>query len=67
MEPKNMSGDVEKFDDLKTPHQDIQIKKHAAGGHKPHHEMFKAHAAGHDLHHEATMKMCGGGMAKGKK
>ena len=41
--------------------------KNELAGHKPHHEHFKAHAAGHELNHDMVAKMCGGGMAKGKK
>ena len=67
MGSKSMSGDVEKFNDLKTPSEDIQIRKHMAGGHTPHHEHFQKHSAGHDLHFKAVEKMCGGGMAKAKK
>ena len=64
MGSKSMSGDVEKFNDLKTPSEDIQIRKHMAGGHTPHHEHFQKHSAGHDLHFKAVEKMCGGGMKK---
>ena len=67
MGPKNMGSDVEKFDDLKTPSEDIQISKHAAGGHKPQHEHLKQHSAGFKTHHEHVASFCGGGMAKGKK
>jgi len=67
MGPKDMIQDVEKFDNLKTPAQDIQISKHAAGGHKPQHEHIRQHAAGHKIHHENVASFCGGGMSKGKK
>jgi hypothetical protein len=40
---------------------------HASGGHKPHAEHFKQHAAGHMIHDDHVEKMCMGGMAKGKK
>jgi hypothetical protein len=67
MGSKAMSGDVEKFNDLKTPSEDIQIRKHMAGGHVPHHEHFQKHGAGHDIHFKAVEKMCMGGSAKVKK
>ena len=64
MGPKSMGQDVEKFPQFEA--HDAAMKKHA-GAHKPQHEMIAEHKAGHDAHHEAVMKMCGGGMAKGKK
>jgi len=38
-----------------------------AAGHKPHAEVFGVHSAGHTMHDDHVEKMCGGGMAKGKK
>jgi len=64
MGPAGMDADVEKFPKFEA--HDAAMKKHA-GVHKPQHEMIAEHKAGHDAHHEAVMKMCGGGMAKGKK
>jgi hypothetical protein len=43
------------------------MKMHATGGHKPHAEYFKQHAAGHMVHDDHVEKMCGGGMAKKRK
>ena len=42
------------------------LKMHASG-HKPHAQVFGEHAAGHMIHDDQVEKMCGGGMAKGKK
>ena len=64
MGPKTMSKDVEKFPQFAS-HDSSQPGQGA--GHKPHHEFFKEHAAGHAVHTDAVQKMCGGGMAKGKK
>jgi len=64
MGPKTMSADVEKFPQFES--HDMATKKHGAG-HMAQHDMIAEHRAGHDAHHEAVAKMCGGGMAKGKK
>jgi len=63
MGPSGMDADVEKFPKFEA--HDMATKKHAAG-YMAQHDMLAEHKAGHDAHHEAVMKMCGGGMTKKK-
>jgi hypothetical protein len=58
MEPAS-GPDMKRFDEFLTQHEVPGVKHHK--------NEFMKHAAGHDYHMDNVEKMCGGGMAKGKK